>query len=163
MQQSIAPSEAGVINGAQESLINVFYICSFLMTIIFSDPSIFAAPAWISFIAVVIASVCYTQYASKQLDTTNPFPALETFKLHKKMEYIPPTDLEQASSSSSGQHQDTIPEEQPLEEGEIPPQAEVQYAEQEDGQQDTNAEYYQQQSRSPVQRQASQYDEEEVY
>jgi hypothetical protein len=85
MQESVAPAEAGVLNGAQESLVNVFGIVGFLLTMIFSDPRLFAAPAWISFVAVITAAVCYTTYASNVLGTENPFPALATFDPRQKI------------------------------------------------------------------------------
>ena len=92
MQLKVHRQHAGVINGSQETLVNTGYIVSFLLTIIFSDPALFAVPAWISFLAVVCSAACYTHYASRELGTANPFPPLETFKLHRKVEYDPTVD-----------------------------------------------------------------------
>lgn len=70
MQMGIALSEAGVVNGAQESLTNFAYLLSFGITIVFSDPADFVYPASISFGAVVLASIIYLKWAN---NPSNPF------------------------------------------------------------------------------------------
>jgi iron-regulated transporter 1 len=83
MQRSVDPKDAGSINGAQESLCNISYTCSFILTMIFSNPDWFAAPVCISLLSVIAAAGVYTSYTADALHTDNPFPKLETFKLHK--------------------------------------------------------------------------------
>ena len=63
MQTGNSASEAGIVNGAQESLMNVAYILSFILTIVFNDPAMFVVPATISFGAVVIAAALYLRWS----------------------------------------------------------------------------------------------------
>ena len=63
MQTGNAASEAGIVNGAQESLMNVAYIFSFVLTIIFSDPASFLIPATISFASVIAAAIIYLRWS----------------------------------------------------------------------------------------------------
>lgn len=44
MQTGYPASEAGIVNGAQESLMNVAYNLSFGLTIVFNDPTMFVVP-----------------------------------------------------------------------------------------------------------------------
>lgn len=126
MQLQVSREHAGVINGSQETLVNVGYIVSFLLTIIFSSPELFAIPAWISFLAVVVSAVCYTNYAGRELGTENPFPPLETFKLHRKVQYDPAMDglsqqhaegEEEQKANHGGQYEEHLAPQQQLEDG----------------------------------------------
>lgn len=115
MQLHVSPEHAGVINASQETLVNVCAVVSFLLTIIFADPDLFAIPAWISFASVVIAGVLYATYCSRELGTQNPFPPMETFKLHKKVEYDPTADWanqEEAERQDAQRHPAQQPHQQ---------------------------------------------------
>jgi iron-regulated transporter 1 len=62
MQEKVLHQDAGKINGAQESLMNVGFLLSFVLTIIFSDPTQFFYPTAISIGAVVLSAIIFTVY-----------------------------------------------------------------------------------------------------
>lgn len=68
MQESVAESEAGVVNGTQESLINVMYLGSFALTAIWPDatPAVFFWPVVISYASVVVASLQFSVWYARQ-------------------------------------------------------------------------------------------------
>ncbi|KAG0286096.1 hypothetical protein BGZ96_009772 [Linnemannia gamsii] len=53
-------NNAGVINGWHYSLMNLFELAQFFLTMIWSDPQVYYIPCSISFICVVIGAVVYT-------------------------------------------------------------------------------------------------------
>jgi iron-regulated transporter 1 len=53
----------GAINGTQESLMNIMFLASFVITMIWNDPNDFAYPVYISFACVAIAAILYTIWA----------------------------------------------------------------------------------------------------
>lgn len=53
-------NNAGVINGWHYSLMNLFELAQFFLTIVWSDPQVYYIPCSISFICVVIGAVVYT-------------------------------------------------------------------------------------------------------
>jgi len=87
MQSFVVGEDVGLINGAQESGVNLAYIGSFLLVLIFNDPTYFAVPAWISFVAVLGASMVYTRWSSRILQRSNPFPPARTWDLRATYEY----------------------------------------------------------------------------
>jgi iron-regulated transporter 1 len=62
MQERVQLEKSGIINGAQESLMNGGYLLSFVLTIVFSEPQQFIYPAFISFGAVLLATILYAVY-----------------------------------------------------------------------------------------------------
>ncbi|ORX88899.1 hypothetical protein K493DRAFT_341003, partial [Basidiobolus meristosporus CBS 931.73] len=60
MQERVDNAQAGLINGWQYSLTNVFDLGQFLLTMIWSDPNQFHIPAIISFAMVVLAAITFT-------------------------------------------------------------------------------------------------------
>ena len=66
MQEGVEEGVVGVVNGAQESLMNVCFLMSFVLTIVFADPSTFLWPVWISFGSVVLAAFIYLRWAMLQ-------------------------------------------------------------------------------------------------
>jgi iron-regulated transporter 1 len=70
MQETVDSAEAGAINGTQESLVNVAYLGSFLLAVIWPDPHSFTWPTTISFAAVLAASFIYSLYFFRQPKST---------------------------------------------------------------------------------------------
>jgi iron-regulated transporter 1 len=66
MQETVLHVDAGKLNGAQESLMNVGFLLSFVLTIVFSDPDHFFYPAVISAGAVFLSAILYSVYVRKQ-------------------------------------------------------------------------------------------------
>ena len=66
LQEGVAEGVVGVVNGMQESLMNVCFMLSFVLTILFSAPALFVWPVWISFGSVVLAAVIYLRWARLQ-------------------------------------------------------------------------------------------------
>ena len=66
LQEGVAESAVGVVNGMQESGLNVCFLLSFVLTIVFADPAQFVWPVWISFGSVVLAALIYTRWAMAQ-------------------------------------------------------------------------------------------------
>ncbi len=64
MQETVDPTKTGAINATQESLLNVMYLASFLLNVIFSEPKEFLWPVTISYIAVLTAAVLYRSWAN---------------------------------------------------------------------------------------------------
>lgn len=95
LQSYISENQRGFFNGIQESVINIAYITSFLLTIIVSDPSYFMIPAILSFFAVLLAALFVTSWATEELGRENPFPKLATFNLFKKQEEEAEAEAEQ--------------------------------------------------------------------
>ncbi|KAF9149370.1 hypothetical protein BG015_008839 [Linnemannia schmuckeri] len=67
MQEYIQPdphnlnsNNAGVINGWHYSLMNLFELAQFFLTMIWSDPQVYYIPCTISFVCVVVGAVVYT-------------------------------------------------------------------------------------------------------
>jgi iron-regulated transporter 1 len=89
MQHAVAPADAGALNGAQESAMNIAQTCTFLLTLIFSSPTTFVVPVWISFLAVLVAALMYTSYAGSTLGHENAFPPLASLDPRNK-DYRPP-------------------------------------------------------------------------
>ena len=67
---------------------------------IFSNPSTFAIPGWISFLAVLAGALSYTYYAQIVLNTNNPFPSLHSFKFHPTNQNQCQTPMSPSSSPS---------------------------------------------------------------
>jgi len=63
MQERVKPLQTGIINGAQEGLMNFAYVLSFVTTLVFYDPALFLYPVYISFGCVVAAGLIYTWWA----------------------------------------------------------------------------------------------------
>ncbi|KAK9722477.1 hypothetical protein K7432_002666 [Basidiobolus ranarum] len=75
MQERVENAQAGLINGWQYSLTNVFDLGQFLLTMIWSDPRQFHIPAVISFVMVVLAAITFTsQYHKVARGTINAQP-----------------------------------------------------------------------------------------
>ncbi|KAH7046197.1 hypothetical protein BKA57DRAFT_465945 [Linnemannia elongata] len=53
-------NNAGVINGWHYSLMNLFELAQFFLTMIWSDPQVYYIPCTISFVCVVVGAVVYT-------------------------------------------------------------------------------------------------------
>eukprot|EP00455_Lapot_gusevi_P007360 TRINITY_DN13149_c0_g1_i2.p1 TRINITY_DN13149_c0_g1~~TRINITY_DN13149_c0_g1_i2.p1 ORF type:complete len:461 (+),score=65.56 TRINITY_DN13149_c0_g1_i2:53-1435(+) len=77
MQEEVALEEAGKINGAQDALMNVCYLMSFALTMIFSDPTQFFYPALISIGSVVSAVVLFQYYIIQNRKRTQLLPNKE--------------------------------------------------------------------------------------
>jgi iron-regulated transporter 1 len=60
MQQLVDPAHAGIINSTQETVVNIFWLVSFALTMIFHDPTNFLWPVIISFSAVLFAGMLFT-------------------------------------------------------------------------------------------------------
>ncbi|KAF9124271.1 hypothetical protein BGW39_008324 [Mortierella sp. 14UC] len=58
-------NNAGVINGWHYSLMNLFELAQFFLTMIWSDPQVYYIPCTISFICVVVGAVVYTVHLFK--------------------------------------------------------------------------------------------------
>ena len=63
LQEGVAERAVGVVNGMQESVLNVCFLMSFVLTIVFADPTAFVWPVWISFGSVVLAALIYLRWA----------------------------------------------------------------------------------------------------
>ncbi|KAG0372790.1 hypothetical protein BGX24_012574 [Mortierella sp. AD032] len=59
-------NNAGVINGWHYSLMNLFELAQFFLTMVWSDPQVYYIPCTISFICVVIGAVVYTHWRGKR-------------------------------------------------------------------------------------------------
>ena len=70
LQEGVEESAVGAVNGMQESLMNVCFMLSFCLTILFAEPSLFVWPAWISFGSVVLAMLIYLRWAMGQSTPT---------------------------------------------------------------------------------------------
>ena len=66
LQEGVAEAVVGVVNGAQEGLMNVCYMLSFALTLVFADPAVFVWPVWISFGSVALAALIYLRWAAQQ-------------------------------------------------------------------------------------------------
>ncbi|KAG2216588.1 hypothetical protein INT45_004509 [Circinella minor] len=66
LQQFVEVDKIGGISGWQHSLCNFFDLSQYILTMIFSDPSQFFIPAFISFCSVLLATVIYTSFVKKQ-------------------------------------------------------------------------------------------------
>lgn len=60
MQESVDLEYTGRVNGAQETLVNICYLISFVMTMVWDDPRTFATPALVSFGSVVLCALIFT-------------------------------------------------------------------------------------------------------
>jgi len=65
MQELIVPADAGRINGAQEALMNVGYLMSFVLTMVFSNPAQFVYPAIVSVSAVASCAICFSIFVRR--------------------------------------------------------------------------------------------------
>lgn len=59
LMQEMVLDDIGIINGIQESLINVCYLLSFILTMIFSDPNSFFYPSIVSFSSILLAAILF--------------------------------------------------------------------------------------------------------
>ncbi|KAK3833542.1 MAG: Ferroporti-1 [Linnemannia elongata] len=57
---NIESNNAGVINGWHYSLMNLFELAQFFLTMIWSDPQVYYIPCSISFVCVVVGAMVYT-------------------------------------------------------------------------------------------------------
>jgi iron-regulated transporter 1 len=62
MQETVDVSEAGRINGSQQTLMEACYLFSFMMTIAFPDPRTFFIPAFLSFASIFVAALLFTMF-----------------------------------------------------------------------------------------------------
>ena len=66
LQEGVAETVVGAVNGMQESLMNACFMLSFVLTLLFADPNEFVWPVWISFGSVVLAAIIYLRWALLQ-------------------------------------------------------------------------------------------------
>lgn len=62
MQDHVANNERGLINGVQDSFMNMGYLLGFVITMVFSSASQFAYPGCISFASIFLAAIIYSYY-----------------------------------------------------------------------------------------------------
>ncbi|KAI9488590.1 Ferroporti-1 [Zychaea mexicana] len=66
MQQYVDADKIGGIAGWQHSLCNFFDLSQYVLTMVFSDPSMFSIPVFISFSSVLLATFIYTSFVKKE-------------------------------------------------------------------------------------------------
>ena len=73
MQDLVEHSQAGVINGAQDTVVNICWLMSYVFTVVFNDPKQFLYPVLLSFGSILTAALLFSSYASNHIeaDLTN--------------------------------------------------------------------------------------------
>lgn len=64
MQEGVDEDAVGAVNGTQESMMNIMFLVSFLITIVFDDPTKFQYPAFLSAASVAVAAVLFSAWAA---------------------------------------------------------------------------------------------------
>ena len=63
MQEGVTGLDVGAVNGVQESLMNLCWAASFVLTTVWSDPRDILFPVWFSFGSVLAATVLFSYWA----------------------------------------------------------------------------------------------------
>jgi iron-regulated transporter 1 len=66
MQEMVLAADAGRINGAQEAFMNIGYLLSFVLTMVFSDPTQFVYPAVVSVGAIAMCAMCFCTFVARR-------------------------------------------------------------------------------------------------
>ncbi|ODV88745.1 hypothetical protein CANCADRAFT_128305 [Tortispora caseinolytica NRRL Y-17796] len=64
LQESVEPGERGLYNAADRAILGLFELISYLITVVWSNPTDFYIPVTISVLSVVTATVIYTVFAT---------------------------------------------------------------------------------------------------